>query len=123
MAVVRLCGYTLSRIAWDLVNIHLALDRELNKMTRGGGYDEARLREAVQRLENLKDIVGFAYPACPVLRLDDVNSLKFDLVRAASRVGEALGKGVEDEVYLALLEATPETGTFFLKLYNYFIEK
>jgi hypothetical protein len=118
--VVRLCGYTLSRIAWDIMNIHHALDRELDRALAGRGYDVNKLKEVTYRLEDLVNIIRFMYPACPALRLDDVNSWKSDLSRVLGGLREALEKGVEEDVIVALLQATSETGGLLMRINNAF---
>ena len=120
--VVRLCGYTLSRLAYELLLVQRALDRELDKMVEGRRYDEPKLREALNKLEILTDVIRFTYPACPVLRLEDVNKWKSDIVEDAKKLREAVEKGDEEKILYALASTTVETASLFMRLYNTFTE-
>jgi hypothetical protein len=121
-AVVRLCGYTLSRLAYELLLVQRALDRELDKMVEGRRYDEPKLREALNKLEILTDVIRFTYPACPALRLEDVNRWKSDIVEDVRKLREAVEKGDEEKILYALTSTTVETASLFMRLYNTFIE-
>ncbi len=121
--MVRLCGYMLTKIANDLLFIYSTLDSEADRVMRTGRYDEDILKNRMRELEDLANTIRFLHPACPVLRLDDVSSLKQDIMRAKRRLEDAIEKRDVNEVEMALLEVTPDVGDVLFKLNKYFIEK
>jgi hypothetical protein len=121
--LVRLCGYMLTKLAHDLLFIYSTLDSETDRVIQTGRYDEDIIKSRVRELENLANTVRFLQPACPVLRLEDINTLKQDIMRAVGRLKSAVEKRDVSEVEVALLEVTPDVGDVLFKLNKYFIEK
>jgi hypothetical protein len=120
--LVRLCGFTISKLAWYIMHSLTNLERELDRIYEGKGYSEGVLRATLHDLEYFSNVIRFAYPACPVLRDRHVIMLKQDIAKIVDNLRSALDKGDVGEVQMALLEATPEVGAIFLRLHKHFIE-
>jgi hypothetical protein len=103
--------------------VYNALDSELDRVMRTGGYSELGLKFRLRDLENIVNAIRFVYPACPVLKYEDVNKLKQDLAVVVEKLKRALEKRDAREVEMALLEIVPDIGDVLYKINKHFIER
>jgi hypothetical protein len=121
--LVRLCGYTLTKLAHELMFVYNVLDNELDRVMRTGGYSELGLKYRLRNIENIVNAIRFVYPACPVLKYEDVSSLKQDLAVALEKLKRALEKRDAREVEMVLMEVVPDIGDVLYKINKHFIER
>jgi phage tail tape-measure protein len=121
--LVRLCGYTLTKLALELMFVYNALDRELDRVMRTGSYSELGLKYRLRDLENIVNAIRFIYPACPVLKYENVSKLKQDLVVALEKLNRSLEKWDAREVEMVLMEVVPSIGDVLYRINKHFIER
>jgi hypothetical protein len=103
--------------------VYNVLDNELDRVMRTGSYSELGLKYRLRNIENIVNAIRFVYPACPVLKYEDVNSLKQDLAVALEKLKRALEKRDAGEVEMVLMEVVPDIGDVIYKINKHFIQR